>query len=81
MLTLPKLARSFVAGDDGRTKRREVRKTHNKTSPREQWMSKNSKMEVSEHQARHGWVKYCGQGSGSMRDTNRIMMIALPQNI
>lgn len=26
MLTLPKLARSFVAGDDGRTKRREVRK-------------------------------------------------------
>jgi hypothetical protein len=69
-----KLASSFVAGDDGRTKRRKAKKErHNKTSPRELWLM-NTRLGSG----------LCSmlQVADSIRDTNRITMIAMsPEHI
>jgi hypothetical protein len=53
--SLAKLARSFVAGDDGRTKRRKGEREKKEPHKTPQKSTKEEKVEVvvGEHQARH----------------------------
>jgi hypothetical protein len=60
--SLSKLASSFVAGDDGRTKRREgkerERKEPNENLSQRAVDMRRLKVVVGEHEARHQWDMY-----------------------